>query len=41
VMGTFVQEADAVAKQIADDVHPKPAAKSPATKKPTTSKPKQ
>ena len=41
VMGTFVQEADAVAKQIADDAHPKPAAKSPATKKPTTSKPKQ
>jgi hypothetical protein len=41
VMGTFVQEADAVAKQIADDAHPKPAAKAPSAKRPTTGKPKQ
>jgi len=39
VMGTFPQEADAVAKQIADDAHPKPAAKAPA-RRPAT-KPKQ
>jgi len=30
VTDTFVQEADAVAKQIAEDAHPKPAAKTPA-----------
>jgi hypothetical protein len=36
VTDTFVQEADAVAKQIADDAHPKPAAKAPA--KHTTTK---
>jgi hypothetical protein len=41
VMETFVQEADAVAKQIADDGHPKPAAKAPPAKRPTAAKPKQ
>ncbi|HVP55022.1 MAG TPA: hypothetical protein VMU45_08510 [Candidatus Eisenbacteria bacterium] len=40
VMETFVKEADTVAKQIADDAHPKPAAKSPPPKR-TTTKPKQ
>jgi hypothetical protein len=29
VMGTFVQESDRIAQQIADDAHPKPAAKGP------------
>lgn len=41
VMETFIQESDRVAKQIAEDAHPKPTAKpakSPA--KPATSKPK-
>jgi hypothetical protein len=32
VMETFVQEADLVAKQVADDAHPKPATAKPATK---------
>ncbi len=42
VTDTFVQEADAVSKQIADDAHPKPAAKAaPAKHKSTTTKPKQ
>ncbi len=42
VTDTFVQEANAVAKQISDDAHPKPAAKAtkPAAKR-TTTKPKQ
>lgn len=35
VTDTFVQEADAVAKQIADDAHPKPAPKPPAKRAPT------
>jgi len=39
VTETFVQEADAVAKQIADDAHPKPAAKSAPAKRATTKKP--
>jgi hypothetical protein len=41
VMETFVQESDRVAKQIADDAHPKPAAKpTKAPAKPVTGKPK-
>ncbi len=42
VTDTFVQEADIVAKQIADDAHPKPAATktSKPTAKRTTTKPK-
>ncbi len=39
VTDTFVQEADAVAKQIAEDAHPKPAAKAPPAKRTTTKKP--
>jgi hypothetical protein len=39
VTETFVQEADAVAKQIADDAHPKPAAKTAPAKRPATKKP--
>ena len=35
VTDTFVQEADAVAKQIADDAHPKPAAKAAPAKRTT------
>jgi hypothetical protein len=31
VMSTFVQESDRIAQQIADDAHPKPAAKGPKT----------
>lgn len=38
VTDTFVQEADAVAKQIADDAHPKPAAKAAPAKRATTTK---
>ncbi len=38
VTDTFVQEADAVAKQIADDAHPKPAAKAAPAKHATTTK---
>jgi hypothetical protein len=41
VTDTFVQEADTVAKQIADDAHPKPAAKTtPAKHNSPTTKPK-
>lgn len=39
VMATFVLESDKVAQQIADDAHPKPAAK-PATKTPAKTSPK-
>jgi hypothetical protein len=39
VTDTFVQEAEAVAKQIADDAHPKPAAKAAPAKRTTTKKP--
>ena len=39
VTETFVQEADAVAKQIADDAHPKPATKPVPAKRPATKKP--
>ena len=40
VSATFAQEADKVAQQIAEDAHPKPAAKSahPAAKPSTTKK---
>jgi hypothetical protein len=38
VTDTFVQEADVVAKQIADDAHPKPAAKAAPPKRTTTTK---
>ncbi len=38
VTDTFVQEADAVAKQIADDAHPRPAAKAAPAKHTTTKK---
>jgi hypothetical protein len=38
VTDTFVQEADAVAKQIADDAHPKPASKAAPAKHTTTTK---
>jgi hypothetical protein len=41
VTDTFVQEADAVAKQIADDAHPKPAAKAAPAKHTTTTKKSQ
>ncbi len=41
VTDTFVQEADTVAKQIADDAHPKPPVKTaPAKHKSTTAKPR-
>jgi hypothetical protein len=41
VMETFVQESDRVAKQIAEDAHPKPAAKpAKVPAKPAASKPK-
>jgi hypothetical protein len=39
VTETFVQEADAVAKQIAEDAHPKPPAKTSPAKRATTKKP--
>ena len=38
VTDTFVQEADVVAKQIADDAHPKPASKAAPAKHATTTK---
>jgi hypothetical protein len=38
VTDTFVQESDAVAKQIADDAHPKPAAKAAPAKRATKKK---
>ena len=39
VMNTFVQESDRIAQQIADDAHPKPAAKAPAKSGASKTKP--
>jgi hypothetical protein len=41
VSETFAQESARVAAQIAEDAHPKPAAKTPPTRKPAAPKPKQ